>query len=224
MQAEPRLFDDHHQAGLSEGEQAALYEALQAAFSPDADQRSAGLAHIRELEGHQQSPLVAAALVHRLHEPNVKLLSELVALLASILEAPHSGTLASPSRRWASHALRQLGMREIDNLLKLARVDDTTIEPVALILNECSLAGEMLVEVFTDGLRDLDHRLLAIDLIDRVGFLEAIPMIEHWITRLTSRQERQLRMSFAPAPDPETETVLPALRQALASLEGSGQA
>jgi hypothetical protein len=220
MDKELQLFEERPREALSEGERSVLYVALQAVFSPKEEDRVAGLAEIGALDGHLRSPLVASALAHRLHEPNLKLLGHVVNLLVAILQGEHELNYQSATRSWASHALRQLGKRDVDNLLRLVGSDETYVEAAAAILNECSLSGEILVDVFTDGKRDLDHRLWAIGLIDRVGFMEAVPMIEHWIVRLTSRQERQLRMAFAPQPDPETEALLPALKQALISLKG----
>jgi hypothetical protein len=220
METELHLFDDQPGVDLSDADRAGLYQALQAVFSPRVEDRLAGMAQVRSLDGHLRSPLIAAVLVHRLRETDLNLLGQVVELLVSILQDSCGDYPSEPSRRWAAHGLRQLGGRELDNLLKLVDFSDSYFDPVAALLNECSLAGESLVNVFTDGRRDLSHRLLAIRLIDKVGFLEAIPMIEHWIIRLTSRQERQMRMSFAPAPDSETEKILPALKQARNSLQG----
>lgn len=218
MEMESTLFDHQVDVDLTPEEQGRLYQALQASFSPNADHRLSGVKQIGSMDAHLRSPFAASALAHRLHEPNSDVLAEVVGLLASIFsDSSVSDSIRMP-RRWAAHALRQLGVREVENLLGLIQMDQAWFEGVALILNECSLAGEMLVDVFTDGTRDLEQRLLAIELIDQVGFMEAVPMFEHWIHRLVSRQERQLRMSFAPSPDLEAEAILPALRQALVSL------
>lgn len=217
------LFNDQLDVDLTLEEQGRLYQALQASFSPDANHRLSGIKQIGMMNAHRHSPLAASALAHRLHESNANVLGEVVRLLADlIVDNPHTESHPVP-RRWAAYTLRQLGSRELDNLLGLVQKDDSWFDSVALILNECSLAGEMLVDVFTNGTRDLGQRLVAIELIDRVGFLEAVPMFEHWIHRLVSRQEKQMRMSFAPAPDMETESILPALRQALVSLGDSVQ-
>jgi hypothetical protein len=223
MKSEELLFNDQIKSDLSVNEQEALFQALQASFSPDADQRLSGMKQVRSLHGHHRSPLTASVLVHRLREPDTDVLAEVVDLLASILSDVPDMEMAQISRRWASHALRQIGRRELENLLGLILVDDSWLESGATILSECSFAGELLLDVFTDGTRELNQRLLAIELIDQAGFLEAVPMIEHWIDRLVSRQERQLRMTFAPAPDMEAEAILPALRSALVSLGGSSQ-
>jgi hypothetical protein len=223
MKMESMLFDDQVAADFTREEQERLYQALQAAFSPNADHRLIGIKQIGSIDGHRRSPLAASALAHRLHEPNTEVLAEVVNLIASIFSDPPSMDSGQIPRRWAAQTLRQLGRRELVNLLGLIQMDHAWFDRVALILNECSLAGEMLVDIFTDGTRELEQRLAAIELIDQVGFMEAVPMIEHWIHRLASRQERQLRMSFAPAPDIEAEAILPALRQTLGSLGGSTQ-
>jgi hypothetical protein len=61
-------------------------------------------------------------------------------------------------------------------------------------------------------------RTAAIDMIGRVGYTDAGPMLEGLAGRLEGRRAGQMTMLFAPNDRPEDQALLPALKQTLRRL------
>ena len=76
--------------------------------------------------------------------------------------------------------------------------------------------AEYCLGVYTN--RSLPMRILAIDAVGRIGYLDALPRFERLEKRLLGKTTGQLRMAFAPHRSAEAKVLLPVLQRALESL------
>ena len=199
-----------------------VLSAIEAFVGPDTQARAHGLEKIMSLDAHLRSPMVAAIIASHTDEPDIRLRSTIVEALAAVLRPDTEE--ARPSnrvRRWLRHILGQMRQREIYALLQIIAFSPERIDAVCCVLDACSFSGEALVRILANRKVDVNIRIAAAKAIGRIGFLDAGPTLRRMHERLLSRKAGQMEMAFASITDEEAERLLPAVLDALQSLEGA---
>jgi hypothetical protein len=198
-----------------------VLSALEAFVGPETQTRTQGLENLLSLDAHRRSPLVAAIMANQIDEPDIDLRSKIVEALATVLRPGAEDSRPSDRvRHWLRHILGQMRQREIYALLQMITFSPERIEAVCCVLDACSFSGEALVRLLANRKVDVSIRIAAAKAIGRIGFLDAGPALHRMHERLLSRKTGQMEMAFAPIPDEEAERLLPAILDALQSLEG----
>jgi hypothetical protein len=198
-----------------------VLSALEAFVAPETQTRTQGLEKLLSLKAHLRSPLVAAIMASQVAEPDIHLRSMIVEALATVLR-PGVEDSRPPDRvrHWLRHILGQMRQREIFALLQMITSSPERIESVCCVLDACSFSGEALVRLLANRKVDVSIRIAAAEAIGRIGFLDAGPALHRMQERLLSRKTGQMEMAFVPISDKEAERLLPAVLDALQSLEG----
>jgi hypothetical protein len=197
----------------------AVWNALEAITSPKLIDRQAGLDQLIEIGAPRLSPLAASVLAMRISDPDVQLRSCIVRALGEML-LPSSDELTAPLVRQHLKAVCAGWTREdILFLLEVVDHDPHALPATSALLNLCSRSGKLLTEIIVDRKVFVGLRQQAIDLIGRVGFLEAVPSLERLADRLASRSGRQQKMPFAPVSEFSEEILIPGLQAALTLLQ-----
>jgi hypothetical protein len=206
---------------IPESQRGQVLAALEAFVGPDTEARAHGLEILMSLDAHRRSPMVAAIMASYTDEPDIGLRSTIVEALADVLRSD-SDEARPPDRvrHWMRHILSQMRQREIYALLQILDLSPERIESVCCILDACSFSGEALVRILANRKADVSIRIAAAKAIGRIGFLDAGPTLRRMQERLLSRKAGQLEMAFATISDEEAERLLPAILDALHSLEG----
>jgi hypothetical protein len=141
-----------------------------------------------------------------------------VAALAAVL-LPDGEFLPekSPAFPALTHALASLRTRQIYALLQVADFDTSAEYQVAVLLEYCSFAGEHLAQILSSRQLALSIRKQAAYFVGRLGYLDALPVLERMTARLSQR--RIGRDDYGDAVDPGDEcSLLPLLQDALVVL------
>jgi len=208
---------------LSPRRRAELHRALEDLVTSDVDLQAQALDRLSKMDAHRRSPLAVAFLGCRIIEPNISIRAEIVCLLAAALKVNEGAERSPPKVLENLHnVLCQMGAREVQCLLELIAQDNSLLDPVCAIHDQCSASGEILVDMVTQHDLDFSIRVAAADVIAQVGFLEAKQPVEILERRLVNRTSGQLVMSFASQTLEEAEKLIPVLRRTLVALEEAG--
>ena len=162
-----------------------VWNATEALTSPDLEQRKKGLDLLVETNIVKVSPLVAYILATRFIEPDIELRGRIINILDQAIETDNQGQdMIEQARLHLVTKLSQMRIREIFALLQVADFDPESEQAVARLLNYCPYAGRHLADVLADRKTPLAIRKQAIRLIEKVGYLEAIPVLERAVARL----------------------------------------
>lgn len=204
---------------ISTGRSAELLLTLEELFSPDVELRHEALNQLCEVDAHRRSPLAASFLVYRLFEQDLTLRAKIVHAICDVIKGRDLFRRPPPKvREYLHHALRAIGEREVHSLLELIQKDHDFLDPVCLLLNQCSRAGEILVKVLNCSDYPIPIRTASCEVIGMIGFLEAEHVIETLEKRLSDRTIGQFSMAFAPRALEEAKEMIPILRRTLDAL------
>jgi hypothetical protein len=198
----------------------AVWSAGEAIISPDRQTRQHGLEQIAQSQAARFSPLIAYLLVTRLMEPEMELRSSVVSILADALRPDSQGRVAPEAvRLQLLNDLARMRTRQIYALLQVADFDPQASDCVAVLLNSCSYAGNHLADILIDRKIAISIRMRAVELIGKVGYLDAIPVLERIRTRLESRLNGQQHMHFLTLEEGDEVVLLPGIRTTLEILQ-----
>jgi HEAT repeat protein len=199
-----------------------VWSAAEALTSLEPEARRKGLDRLEEMHAARFSPLVAYLVTTRLTDPDMDIRGQAVRMLSAVLVPDKHGSLAPADvRRRVLAVMAQMRTRRIYALLELASRSPDCEAAVTSLLNACPYAGTHLADILTSKKTPLFIRREAASLIGRVGYLDAIPVLERLITRLASRLSGQQSMPFAPAGGYEETALLPDVQAALDRLRSS---
>ena len=199
----------------------AVYRSLEAFLSMELEIRREAFRSLTDMDAHRRSPLVAAILGRSIREPDLSLRLKIVSALHEVYQPDSRGRLASPRvRHWLRSSLSQMRTREIYALLQVVANVEEAKTAACRLLSECSFSGETLLDMLRDRKVKLSIRAAAVEALMEMGYLDALPIVEELISRISGRSEGQLEMSFAPDRDIEAEILLPLLRRAKTVLAG----
>jgi HEAT repeat protein len=224
METESDLFKQEALKELPPRKQRALLHALELLVSPEVEARAQGLDQLVSLDAHFTSPLTVAILVSRIVEQDLRLRTAIVETLAMTLQTS-LGEQCPPERvrLWLRHALSHMNSNEILALLQIVVNSSEHFESVCCIMNACSFAGEILVQILADRKTSLPIRVAAAEAIGKIGFLDAGSTLESIQQRITGHRMGQMQMAFLQGHDPAAEALLPAVRKALHALQEASE-
>jgi hypothetical protein len=198
----------------------AVWSAGEAIISPDRQIRRHGLDQIAQSQAARFSPMIAYLLVTRLMEPEMDLRSSVVNILADALRLDSQGRLApEPVRMQLINDLARMRTRQIYALLQVADFDPQANDSVAVLINACSFAGNHLADILMDRKISISIRMRAVELIGKVGYLDAVPVLERIRTRLEARLNGQQHMPFLTLEAGDEVALLPSIQAALELLQ-----
>ena len=217
---QPALFD------FSDSTKGALelfpevWNAAEKLTSPNLLERRDAIDHLIVLDAPRLSPLVAYIVATRIFDTDLELRYKAVGVLGKILSPRETGKLVPPAVRLHLKAFcSQMENQGFLNLLEVANAYPEAESKVAALLNLCSQSGEILVSIMGARKVPFELRRQAIIFIGRVGFLDAIPALERYESRLESRMNGQKSMPFAPPSTSEEKTLLPVIQTTLTLLK-----
>jgi len=201
------------------GKRSELHEALEDLLSPEVEARREAVDRLVAMDAHRRSPLAASILAYRLHEPDVGVRAKIVQSIYEALGIQDSYERPPAKvRELLNEALRCIGVPEVYCLLELLEKDFVTLQTVCILLNQCSSSCEILVKLLDSREEKISIRIVASQVIGRLGILEAVPVLEAIEERLTHRASGQLSMSFVSRSKVEARELLPSIRQTLDAL------
>jgi len=198
----------------------AVWSAAEALTFPDSKTRKEGLDRIIELSAARYSPLVAYIVATRLTDPDIQLRALAIQTLALTLRPDSKGRNAPEEvRAHIEEYLSHLRARQICALLEVIEVVPQAADDVALLITHCAYAGKYLSDLIADRKVSLPMRQAATEFIGRIGYCEAIPVLERLSVRLEARLSGQQSMPFINPEGGEEVELLPAIHAALATLQ-----
>lgn len=187
--------------------------------SPHVEERRRGLAILCGSEAARNSALTLHLLASRVEEPDRALRAQIVQALADYFEVRGREYRYAAEVRGAVLAeLRRFGQSQIVALLELHGPGAVNAEALRRLFERLPTGSAMLTRLAADRTLPLPVRAAAIDMIGRVGYTDAGPVLEGLAGRLEGRRAGQLTMLFAPSDWPEDQALLPALKQTLQRL------
>ena len=191
-------------------------------FSPHVEERRRGLALLLGCETTRRSPLVPQLLTARLDEPDLRLRAQIVQALSDYFEVRERRyRYASDIRAVVVGCLRKFDHQHLLALLELQHANGLAgicPEMLKALLERIPDASARLARLAGDRAVARDLRCAAIELIGRVGFTDALPVLAGAVIRLEGHTAGQLPLDFAPADSPEDQALLPMLKETLKRL------
>jgi hypothetical protein len=165
-----------------------IWSAAEALSSPDLTERSSGLDYLEKREAAFFFPLVAYLLSTRLCDSDLEFRARVIKVLANTLEPKNGNVQATEEVIQQLHnSLSQMRTRQIYALLEVAEADPEMQDTVAILLNYCSFAGEHLSDLLSDRKTPLNLRKVALQFVERIGYLDALSTLERLHRRLKSK-------------------------------------
>ncbi len=194
----------------------AVWSAAEALVSPVLRQRQQALAQLEQMGAPRLLPLVAYLVATRLADPSLEIRREAVRVVSGLLDKDANGRAAPERIRQAVISfVSQMRTRPIYGLLQVMQNYPEAGAGITRLLNACPYAGGHLMDLLANRKTPLGLRQQAVDLIGRVGYLEALPALERLEVRLAARSNGQQAMPFAPGDAGIEADLLPAIRRAL---------
>ncbi len=193
--------------------------------SPHIEERRRGFAILFGSEAARRSPLTPQLLASRVDEPDLPLRVQIVQALADYFEIRGREYRYPPEiRAVVVGHLRKFERAHLLALLELRRARPDGVvklrpESLVRLVERIPNASTHLMRLAGDRTVALDFRGAAIELIGQVGFTDALSVLAGLEARLEGRRAGQIAMTFAPADNPDEQTLLPALKETLRALK-----
>lgn len=166
-----------------------VWGAAEALTSPDLETRHLGLKRLVERDAVRHHPLVAFLLLSCLTEPDIALRAQIVDALADVvIPNGHGDPAHAPSFSSLTAHLAGMRTRQIFALLQVVDFDKSNENRVAGLLDYCSFAGGHLAAILSTRSLPLSLRKQAAYFIGRMGYLDALPILERMAAKLESRR------------------------------------
>ncbi len=199
-----------------------LSRAAEDFVAPQLDKRFAGFAYLEKLQAFEASPVYAYLLVTRLTEPSLELRGMIVDQLAEIIRAclSQSGGQNDVGHVVAYH-LSQIRTRQIYALLQLAVQYEDKFSNIALVLKQCSFAGNQLAEIAENRDMPLPIRKQAILFIQHIGYTVAIASLDRLLRRFEMKYPQTVGQRQKSGREESDASLIPLLRETLETLKSS---
>jgi HEAT repeat protein len=196
-----------------------VWGALEDLIASKSSLRLAAIERLANLRAPRLSGLVAYLMATRLTDADLTVRVQIIRVLAEIFTPDEQGqSVLEPVKGVLSTYLANLDPWEVSCLVEASLFEPTIISNIARLLNYCPNAASHLADILTDRKASLELRRRAAELIGKVGYLEALPVLERLQVRLAARLRGQQSMPFAPPPTPDEAELLPVVEQALSLL------
>lgn len=168
-----------------------LWETAEALISPDPYLRESALDQLKEIDGVNQSPLIAYLLVSRISEPDLEIRFHLIQLLGSLVDFDSPGQhLTDQALRIAKDALDQINKFQLIRLLEVADSYLAGESAIKSILILSSYAGTILSGIVNDWKLPISIRQQAVFYCGEGGFLSSRPTLQNLIHRVEKTRNR----------------------------------
>lgn len=165
-----------------------IWAAAELLISPELLARKKGFQSLVELDEIKQNPVIVYLLASRLTEPDLSLRSFIVKILADMLDGSQPILDQSKkSRNILADYLSRISVKELTSLLELAEVDPHSMDFVVHLLCSCACAEDQITRIVMDRDQPAEIRLISLEIIGKVGYLEAIPDLERLEKRMKNR-------------------------------------
>lgn len=192
-----------------------IWSAAESLSSPDLADRLAGLDYLEQRDAVFYFPLVAYLLSTRVCDPDLQFRARVVKALAHTLEPQDGDPQAVEDVKQQIHtSLSQMRNRQIYALLEVANADPDVKPDVAVLMSYCSFAGEHLADLLYDRKTPLHLRKTALQFIEQIGYLDALPTLERLERRLKSKLNGRKECD-----EHEEASLIPLIRGALDCLQ-----
>ncbi len=228
MEINPIIINYYQPALLNIGEVSSgiaelfprVWRALEALVDPLTQDRQPVLDWLVDSNAARFSPLVIYMLTTRLQDPEPGIRSNVLKILAGVLVPDENGLLAPESvRQFLLFHFSRIQKTDVYTLLDLINIDPTN-EPYAILVCKSShRIGDYLIEILSERKESLVIRKQAALVIGKVGYIDAIPIIERLIMRLESRVNGQQSMLYSSMDGSEEINLLPTLKSVLNALQ-----
>jgi HEAT repeat protein len=190
-----------------------VWGAAEALTDPDVNNRRQGLDSILELNAARHLPLIAYLLCTRLNDPDIELRKRFIGAIAQLLGPGKNGETAQQViRHVLKHYLGQMDAQDIKSLLEVVETDTESVSQVAIVIKACPKAGEHLAVILADRSQPLAIRNQAVCLIGKIGYVDALPIVDRLATKLEARVNGQQLMPFTQPDTSDEVKLLPAVR------------
>lgn len=216
LYTQPTLFDLDDSSSEALELIPKLWFAAEALSCPDEAKRVAGLSVIVEKNAARFSPMIAYLLFTRIGDPNPDIQKRVVETLANVL-GPDENGLAAPEQVRINLYTHLSGMENshIHKLLTIVSIYPDEEENVEILLKTCSQSGKYLADILLDRSQAMEIRELSANYIGKIGYLDALPVLERLVSKLETKYRGQKVMPFSNN-DPKNEiSLLPSIRNAL---------
>jgi hypothetical protein len=165
-----------------------IWFAAELLISPELLERKKGFERLIELDAIKQNPIIIYLLASNLSEPDFSLRAFIVRVLSGLLDDIKTSKSPQKDPRFIlTNYLSQISTEEVYSLLELAEVDPPSREYVVQLLCSCACAGDQLRKFVMDRECAINMRLIALEIIGKVGYLEVLPDLERLAKRLENR-------------------------------------
>lgn len=190
-----------------------VWTAAEALTSPNPEIRLHGLNDLIDLQAARFSSLICYLVCTKLDDPDIHVRKAAINVLAGVMDLDDQGNQA-PEAVYQNLKFQLSRIQEpVIYALLDACIDDAGIElKIARLLRQNAHAGDILSEILANRKYKLAIRILAAQLIGKIGFIAAIPSIERTITRLETRLNGQPLFVVASMENDESN-LLPVLRK-----------
>ena len=174
-----------------------IWEAAELFISPDLSERKKGFERLVELGAVKQHPVIVFILASRLSVPDLSVRSFIVRVLAGLLEeSKATQDQLEDSKYILINYLSQISSKDVFSLLELAEVDPPSKDYVVQLLCSCASAGDLLKSIVINRDNPIELRLLSLDIIGKVGYLEALNDLERMERRIRNKGMKENSHSF----------------------------
>lgn len=222
METEPINFQVSLPDYLAKGTARVAEESSQASLaaedfiSPELSKRISGFTQLDQLRAFNTSPLHSYLLVTRITEPNLELRRLIVEKIADLLsEGVVSDNAFAPVRKTIVYHLSQMRTRQIYALLQLAVQYPDQFTKIALVLKECSFAGNQLAQIAENRDFPLSIRRQAIMMIQSIGYTVAIASLDRLLRRFEMKYPRSFEFQEKGDVENSDASLIPLLRETL---------
>lgn len=197
-----------------------VWQAAENLASNDVKLRNASLDVLLASGAPAVSPLVAYMLATRLFDPDMDFRTRIVTVLSSLMQRNEDGTYAAESvRSQVITALSYFDERGLFALLEVGMHRPDAMPDIEKLVKYSPRAGKTLKAVAGDRLKSLDMRRAAIQLLGRIGYVNALSELERLRNRIETRQAGQKSMPFAPPGTSNELGLLSDLQKAIVALQ-----
>lgn len=200
----------------------AVWQAAELLTSPEVAQRHASLDALLQSGAPRISPLIAYLLTTRLDDADIQLRVRVIEALSNLMKPDEYGKYAAEEVR--GQLVNALSVLDLSGLIAVceAGVHHPNLIPhISTLVNYCPGAGRLLLEIATDRKIEQGNRRLAIFLLGRLGYVDAIGELERLRLRIESRQVGQKSMPFAPPAVVDEQDLVPDLIKTISMLRAS---
>ena len=166
-----------------------MWQAAELITSSKLEARWKGFNTLLEVDAIRQSSLIAYLISTQITETNLGLRTAVILAIADVLSTSDGdGTVSEEVRSCICDYLSQMRVRQIYGLLQAAEYDLSTVESVYQLLNCSSYSGKHLSDILLDRKAPVLIRMRAVNYIARIGYLDALPILERAAKRIESRE------------------------------------